>query len=161
MQLIVYSACGCWQSELGWDIPSRYLATAENPVKYFQFTVVSTYTLSIWWAGIASLLTQAQGSALLGLHAGTVGMAALACLRTQQPENGAAFCHAAVQSAAFLQGHGKLDRMPGSETEVLGKFVENYAAQTDIPSNRLCKSRRLLTARLCHACGVQHEDAGI
>ena len=82
-----------------------------------------TDSLCVLCAGISSLLTQHAANTLLQMYAVTLGLATVTCLRTQQPENGAAFSHAAVQSVAFLQGHGKLDRLPGSQSDILSDFV--------------------------------------
>ena len=36
VQLGVYSLSACWRLELGYDIPSRYLALAGTPVNYYS-----------------------------------------------------------------------------------------------------------------------------
>ena len=74
-------------------------------------------------ADISSLVTHQEGSGPCHMHAAAAGMAAVMCIQTQQTENYAALTHAAVQSAAFLQGHGKLDGLPGHCKELLSDYV--------------------------------------
>ena len=52
---------------------------------------------------------------LLQWYARAALFAAIACILTQQPDNGAAMYHAALQSAGFRLGHGTFDI--GSDTE--------------------------------------------
>ena len=42
VQLSVYNVSACWRSELGWDTPSRYLASAGTPANLI---------LSLSWHG--------------------------------------------------------------------------------------------------------------
>ena len=94
-----------------------------NSTSQHDINFVCTSTPSVLCAGIASLLTQHAVHVLLQLQAVITGLTAVTCLGAQQSENGAAFSHAAVQTVAFLQGHGKLARMPSCNNDLLTDFV--------------------------------------